>query len=127
MGMDHSCEKDEVCTDPDLLDATMYWTAGSCDSTQASLGQDDIEGITTLYGPHGAIVCSNELAPGEDDTVAFGVIPFTLRCAVSSAVTSQITSVDWNWGDGSTDVSTETAMAHDYTTAGNFTLTATIH
>jgi hypothetical protein len=121
-GLGHSCEENEACIDQDLLLATMYWSAGPCDPAQASIEVDDIASITSLYGPFATITCSNELEPGAEDTIAFGIVPFTLKCRIDSKNRDQITGVTWFWGDGGITEGNELDVEHTYTAQGNYTL-----
>lgn len=119
-GLGHSCEEGDPCNDQDWAEATMFWTTGSCDTSNSSINSDDIAGITALYGPYATFVCSNELAPGEDDTITFGVVPFTLRCEMVSKNEEQVTGATWYWGDGGT--SEDIDAAHEYTEPGNYSI-----
>jgi hypothetical protein len=125
-GMGHSCEDPNKgggpCPDQDLLEATMYWTGGDCDANQSTLALDDIEGITGLYGPFATFQCSNELDPGEDDTIAFGVVDFDLKCVTDAKADTlaEIQNVTWTFGDGGTETGLD--VSHTYTEAGNYTL-----
>lgn len=118
-GLAHSCEQTDVCTNPDYLDATMYWAVGPCDYHQRDLGTDDIESINALYGPYVTFACSHELQPGASDTIAVGNVPFTLRCAVTSNP-STLTGATWYFGDGGTETTID--AAHTYEEAGNYSV-----
>ncbi len=126
-GMGHSCDQGDACTSTVLRDATMYWIGGPCDSAQSTLNEDDIEGITRLYGPSAAITCNNEIDPEDPATIAFGSVPFDLRCSVVSDNRAEIdeAATSWNWGDGNS--STGLDVEHEYTVAGNYTLQAEVH
>jgi hypothetical protein len=121
-GMGHACDKNDLCLDKDYLDATMYWNADQCDIKSIDINSDDIEGITALYGPYASFECNRELDPDDPETLAFGVVPFDLRCIVESNNAEELQSVNWTWGDGET--STGLDVTHSYQTAGNFTLSA---
>lgn len=137
LGMGHSCENPaetgEVCLDPLLLEATMYWSEGSCEVEQTDIAGDDIEGFTAMYGPYAAFTCSHELNPGEDDTLAIGVVcpegetcdhpGFKLKCVVLTDVFEELTGAEWDFGDGGT--STELEPVHEYTEPGNYTVRVT--
>lgn len=116
-GMGHSCEEGDPCQDPILRSATMFWTTDSCTTAADDLNEDDIEGITALYGPSASFACSNQLS----DDLALGVVPFDLKCSVVSDYLEEITSVEWHWGDGS-DTSSGLNASHTYTEQGNFTV-----
>jgi uncharacterized protein (TIGR03382 family) len=120
VGMGHSCEEDEVCTDIALREATMFWQGPACDDGQAGLDDDDVESFTALYGPFATFVCSHQI----DESLAIGVVPFELKCAISSEQVSDLTSASWQFGDGGT--SEELAAAHVYEVAGNYTVQVTV-
>lgn len=122
IGLDHSCEREDICPDAVLRNATMYWSGGPCDTEPSIPSTDDIDSINALYGPFASFVCSHELDPDSTEgTIAFGVVPFELKCAVSSENPAEITTATWNWGDGGT--STEINGTHEYTEDGNYTVT----
>lgn len=120
-GLGHSCDDGEACTLPKLREATMFWTASACDLSGSSIAADDIEGITAIYGQSASIECSNELDPEDEDTIAFGVVPFDLRCSIQSDWRDELVSANWSFGDGTED-ETGLDVAHSYETAGNFSL-----
>jgi len=119
-GLSHSCEEGDPCNDQDWLEATMFWTASSCDTSSSTINADDIAGITALYGPFATFTCSNELSPGDPDTLAFGIVPFELKCVMQSKDRQQVQSATWYWGDG--EVSTEIDASHEYTEPGNYSI-----
>lgn len=121
-GIAHSCDEGDACTDQDELEATMFWTASQCSSASTSINPDDIAGLTSIYGPYATFECSNEIDPGSDDTVAFGVVPFDIRCSVVSKDIEEIQEIEWFWGDGGT--STEQNTVHTYEEPGNYTIRA---
>ena len=121
LGMAHSCEENEICTDPLLLDATMFWTGGGCNAGRATIKSDDIDGITALYGPFAGFQCSHELEPGDNDTLAFGVVPFDLKCSVRSDSFDELTGASWEFGDGGGFDGLED-VHHTYTEPGNYTV-----
>jgi hypothetical protein len=125
-GLGHSCEEEDICLEQDLRLATMFWTASACDPESATIEVDDIESITALYGPFATITCSHELDPESDDTIAFGVVPFTIKCSVASKNRGEISNVTWFWGDGGMDEGTTLDIEHTYTEPGNYTLIAQI-
>jgi hypothetical protein len=123
-GMGHSCEENDPCQDPDLQDATMYWTAppaGDCTRSD-DLNTDDIQGITALYGPSASFTCDHELS----ESLATGVVPFDLSCSIVSDYRDEIDDVTWAWGDGP-EVSKDLDATHTYTTSGNFTVAVEVH
>lgn len=69
--------------------------------------------------------CSRELDPGNSETVAYGVVPFEVRCVTDYANDEELVGTNWSWGDG-TDDSYSLDAEHEYTTDGNFTVRACI-
>jgi hypothetical protein len=120
-GLDHSCQKDEPCSDPTLLQATMYWAGGPCDTEQQDINEDDIAGMNALYGPSASFVCSHEVS----EDLAVGNVPFELKCSVVSEYLDEVDSVSWAWGDGAT--STGNDASHTYESAGNYTVEVDVH
>jgi len=114
-GMDHSCEEEDICSDPDLQLATMYWSAGPCTYWQIDINEDDIEGITALYGPYASFTSKSALRGGVPLEVAFELVTNDAK----------VTNVEWNFGDGTT--SKELEPTHTYTEAGQFTVSVTIN
>ncbi len=119
-GMAHSCEEEDVdngdCTDTDLLDATMFWTAGAaCTRGQSDLNVDDIEGITALYGPYATFDATTETRGG---------VPLEVCFDLSS--NSAITEAEWLFGDGEVDTTDAPEICHTYTDQGQFTINVTI-
>lgn len=114
LGMDHSCEQDDVCTNDAYKTATMYWEGGACSTAQATINSDDIEGITALYGPYVSFTT-------EDDR--FGPAPLEMCFSLEADDTTraQITDVTWNFGDG--ESSTDLEPCHTYQDQGQFTIT----
>ncbi|MEN0066978.1 MAG: PKD domain-containing protein [Myxococcota bacterium] len=124
LGLANSCENPalggEPCDDPRLFEATMYWTAPACSLSQLTINEDDIEGLTALYGPSISFSCSNEASEG----LAVGVVPLDLNCAIASADLADVTEAAWSWGDGNT--ATGTSNSHTYTEPGNYTIEVTV-
>ncbi|MDP2308141.1 MAG: PKD domain-containing protein [Pseudomonadota bacterium] len=112
-GLEHSCQDGDPCTDIDLQDATMFWSVGSCDTTQADINADDILSITTLYGSSAFF---------EATTDRIGANPLAVGFEIVSD--SEVIGVNWSFGDGET--STELAPTHSYLSAGQFTVEAVI-
>ncbi len=116
LGMGHSCEEEDTCTDPLLRDATMFWSVDACNITQSDVNQDDIEGFTALYGPSASFECSHEVT----SDLAVGIVPFEMNCVLVSDFLNEITDASWNFGDGGT--ATDLTPTHTYTEAGNYTI-----
>lgn len=109
-GMGHSCEQGhgDECTAV-LLSATMYWSVGACDLSQNDINQDDIDGLTALYGP---------FATFEATTDRYGPAPMTVCFETISD--DPVSGVTWEFGDGGT--SDELNPCHEYTTSGQFSV-----
>ena len=76
--------------------------------------------VITSPGAPPDFQCSRETAPGERNSIAVGVVPFDLKCEVDYAAPEDLTSVTWQWGDGTTD---ETPRGqHVYDEGGNHTI-----
>lgn len=116
MGLGHSCDDGEPCTDPVLAGAVMYWTSPACE-TLVEPQQDDIEGITPLYGPSANFECSHQVSPD----LAIGVVPFDLKCVVASRdYLPDVTNASWVFGDGGTEEGIN--VVHTYAEPGNYTI-----
>lgn len=117
LGLGHSCDDGEICNDPDLLGAVMYWTSPACD-TLIEPQLDDIQGITPLYGPSARFACSHKVP---DADLALLVVPDTIKCVVESRDFLQdVTNATWTWGDGATSEGIN--ASHEYTEPGNYTV-----
>ena len=125
-GMGHSCEENEVsaglCEDQALRQANMFWAATACEAFDPTniFTDDDIQGMTALYGPYASFDATTE---------TYGGVPLEVCFELSS--TSAISSVDWTYGDGNTesfDSTSENLMetCHTYTEKGQYTINVTI-
>jgi len=118
-GMAHSCEEDDVnsgnCDGDELYDAVMFWTGGPCEAGDADLNEDDIEGITALYGPYAEFNATTETRGGVPLEVCFDL---TSNSAIDEA--------EWSFGDGQNEISTETELCHTYEDQGQFTINVSI-
>lgn len=127
LGMGHSCEDPNKegggpCPDPVLRDATMFWQEGACQTSAATINDDDIEGINALYGPFASFTCSHQV----EDGLSVGVVPFDLNCVIVSDYLNEVVSADWNFGDGGTS-DDPLAATHTYTEPGNYTIQLEVH
>jgi MYXO-CTERM domain-containing protein len=122
LGLAHSCEEEDICTDPELRDATMYWSGGACSLLQSDINEDDIKSISAIYGPFATFQCSNELDPGNAETIAQGNVPFDLKCIIDTDAEEELTSASWLFGDGGQ--SEDFAPQHTYADAGNYSIEA---
>ena len=90
-GMGHSCEEGEVCNDLDKRLAVMYWSGGPCSVQQSHLHDDDVKGITALYGPYAAFY---------SDSVRNGGIPLDVCFDLELDASNSDIAIEWNFGDG---------------------------
>lgn len=126
-GLGHTCEETDACTDPSDLNATMYWSVGPCDNGPANPTDNDLDGVTALYGPSSQVQCSHELNPGAEDTISTGVAPMDIRCTVTQRGddTFSVTDAEWFFGDG-TETQTGLSAVHTYEEAGTYTINVTV-
>ena len=113
LGLGHSCEQGEVCTEPARQQATMYWYPELCDPGWTDPGEDDIAGLHALYGP------SISLTSTVGDVVS-GVTPLEVSFKLEKDDSVSISSATWYFGDGGT--STELGPTHSYGEDGQFTV-----
>lgn len=122
LGLGHSCDEGEVCSDPDLQDALMFWQIyADCDQPIGPRA-DDIAGIKALYGPRVSVHCT----PEEDEAGrAIGVAPLDVRCTASTDGWSEdVDRVVWSFGDGG--AAEGRSVLHRFEQAGAYAVTATI-
>lgn len=112
-GMGHSCEQDEVCSNDAFLSATMFWTGGACDTSRSVISNDDVDGITALYGPFATFTTQSP---------RFGPAPLEVNFELVTE--DVITSASWNFGDG--ERSEELEPSHTYEEQGQYTVTANL-
>ncbi len=117
LGMGHSCEEGEVCTDLNLRYATMYWSGSNCSLLQSELKSDDIEGITALYGPYAAF---------SSDSKRSGGIPLEVCFDVEMSESNSNLGISWSFGDDETEENTGTSVCHTYNEAGQFTVSMSV-
>lgn len=118
LGMGHSCEQGESCTDSVLREATMFWSVGACDLGQNEINEDDITGINALYGASVDFESPSDLTGAVPLSVDFGLV-----LGGSSDATVTLNSAHWNFGDGNT--ADELDTSHTYETPGQYTVTVT--
>lgn len=124
LGLGHSCESDEACTDPILRDAVMYWAIGSCETGREIPNEDDITGLNALYGVYTDFEVVT--AEGQSEVEArTGAVPLTVTFTVPDDVAGSIHTYEWNFGDGSTPATGRT-VTHVYETEGQFTVTLSV-
>ncbi len=113
-GLAHSCEDGDPCTDQDLADATMFWTASSCSIEGNSPNIDDQTSINALYGVYGVFAA---VSP------RFGAAPLTVDFEIQSD--ASVSSVGWKWGDGQEETVEGSASAsHTYEESGAYSVYA---
>jgi MYXO-CTERM domain-containing protein len=135
LGMGHSCEEGQDCPDLDERYATMYWSIGPCSTYQAELKEDDVEGITSLYGPYATFGSDSQRSGGAPLDVCF--------CVEKDESQSDFT-IQWNFGDGalvkhdeltqcpldedgeSPCSETDPGVLYTYTSAGQFSVNMTV-
>ncbi len=110
-GVGHSCEEGEPCTDETLRYATMYWANDSCDIERNTINPDDVAAINALYGPYATFTT---------DSQRFGGVPLTVDFRVLAAEDTNITGVEWRFGDGAT--SADLAPSHTYEDQGQYSV-----
>ncbi len=116
MGLDHSCEDGDPCTDQDLAEATMFWSASSCDLSGITPNIDDQTSINALYGVYGSF---------EAITPRSGAAPFDVTFQVTSD--AEVLHTSWEFGDGSVGESlppTADIITHTYEKSGAFSVAA---
>ncbi len=125
LGMGHSCEEGEGCDDLDERYATMYWSIGPGMTQQAEIGDDDIEGITALYGPYASFF---------SDSVRSGGAPLDVCFDLEVDAGNEDIEIEWNFGDGETSVEALSfdedgnviPICHTYNTAGQFSVSMNV-
>jgi len=92
LGLGHSCDDGEPCTDSELLNAVMFWRSDACDAVVTPQA-DDLDGISALYGGAFSFAC------GDTGTAEIsGIAPLTLTCSITSDIPME--RVAWRFGDG---------------------------
>ena len=114
-GLDHTCEEGDACLDEADRLATMYWSAQPCDTTQAEISQEDINGINALYGPFATFTTYDD---------RYGGVPLEVCYDIETDNEEELTTATWNFGDGTTDEGL--SACHTYTEQGQYTVTVTI-
>jgi hypothetical protein len=112
-GLGHSCEEGEDCPDLDQRYATMYWSIGPCSTFQAGLKDDDVEGITSLYGPYATFY---------SDSIRSGGAPLEVCFEVEGDVDQDGIEIQWTFGDGPAVIENETPVCHTYNDAGQYSV-----
>lgn len=113
-GLGHSCEDGEPCTDEDLAEATMFWTASNCSISGNTPNIDDVTSIYALYGVFGTFAAV---------TPTSGPAPFDVTFAVSSD--AEVVGAHWKFGDGQEgDGAPE--ITHTYEKSGAYSVAATM-
>ncbi len=110
MGMGHSCEQEDLCADQILRDATMYWSVAACDVNQNDPSDDDIDGITAVYGVSGQFTATTD---------RYGGTPLSVGFTITSE--AEVTGAHWQFGDGETSDEFP-STTHVYNTSGQFSV-----
>lgn len=79
--------------------------------------------FTTAAGSPPSFVCSNRLNEEDESASSIGIVPFDIRCQVVYGNRDELTTVEWQWGDGTTSEGLD--VVHTYERAGNFTVVMT--
>jgi uncharacterized protein (TIGR03382 family) len=118
LGLAHSCEDGDPCTDQDLMEATMYWSASPCDLSGNTPNIDDVTSINALYGVYGSFAAV---------TPRSGAAPFDVTFQITSD--AEVLGAVWNFGDQSTGESvppTADTITHSYEKSGSYSVSAAI-
>lgn len=118
LGLAHSCEDGDPCTEQDLQEATMFWTASSCDLSGITPNIDDQTSINALYGVYGSF---------EAITPRSGAAPLDVTFQVTSD--AEVLRGDWEFGDGTVGESlppTADTITHTYEKSGAYSVAATM-
>lgn len=111
-GLGHSCDQGEVCSDELLKTATMFWSGGTCDTSGATINQDDIDGITALYGVQVSFEATGD---------RYGGTPLKIGFEIEADDESvEVISAEWRFGDGGT--STELNPTHEFVAQDQYTV-----
>lgn len=118
IGYQHTCEATDVCGDPELRGSTMYYSGGSCDGSSRYPNSYDLETHSISYG----------LGAGSTFTVLGGQGGLPLEVSFTPLViaSAAITSVTWDFGDGSLPETTAGGATHTYSVEGRFSVGADI-
>jgi len=123
LGLGHSCEDGEACSDPLLRGANMYWSRASCSDSRRLPNDDDDAAINAAYG----VSVDFELEPVGSESLV-GPAPLTAEMTVPAAFQTDVTEYQWNFGDGSEHVITTSPdpVEHTWDAEGQYTITLTI-
>ncbi|MCO4769780.1 MAG: PKD domain-containing protein [Deltaproteobacteria bacterium] len=123
IGLGHSCEDGEACSDPLLRGATMYWSGGSCSSAKRIPNEDDAAAINVAYG----VSIDFEIEPADGQELV-GPAPLTASMDVPSEYQATVVEYEWNFGDGTEHIITTTAesVEHTWEEEGQYTVTLSI-
>ena len=118
IGYNHSCESFDACGDPELQGSTMYWSSGTCDGSTRYPNSFDLETHSISYG----------LGAGSSFTVfgGEGGLPLDVSFTPLVIASASITSVTWDFGDGSLPETTTGEATHRYSVEGRFSVGADI-
>jgi hypothetical protein len=108
LGLAHSCEQGDACTDADARSATMYWSMSACDASPSTLGSDDIEGLQAIYGVAFAL----------DFSCTASADGMGIACAATEPADVASLNPVWDFGDGGTAAGAE--ASHTYAVSGTY-------
>ena len=130
LGMGHSCEEEDVtsgqCEEQDIKEANMFWSAPDCTTFRSSYNSgtiftdDDVQGMTAIYGPYATFSAT---------TATYGGVGLEVCFELNSD--EEVSSVDWLFGDGTeeniiVDGPEDYTICHEYTEKGQYTINVTI-
>ena len=122
VGLGHSCESGDPCTDSLARDATMFWASDTCSAVQSTLQQDDLASVQALYGPYTDLPSQACAAAGQESTgqSIVGAAPLDIECITEGDYGADVgLTATWDLGDGSTSDGLSASNTYD---AGAYTL-----
>jgi uncharacterized protein (TIGR03382 family) len=115
VGLSHGCDPDECPLPPPPPPPSVMAAPLDPCAPSLPLHPDDVEGLHALYGLSTGLDCSHQ----DSDGTSVGAVPFDLHCVVAGEL-PPASSVEWRFGDGSTDGGL--AVTHTYGEPGNYRL-----
>jgi len=116
LGLGHSCESGEECSDPAKQEAAMHWSSPEdCDASRSSLSADDEEGFRALHGGWAEV---------NAETALKGSIPFEFCVSTLYVTSDPEPECEIDWGDGSENgiYSAGESICHTYESTGEHTV-----
>jgi len=123
LGLGHSCEDGEACSDPALRAATMFWSGGRCSASQRVPNSDDAGAINAAYG----VSVDFDIEPADGEELV-GPAPLTATMEVPTEFQNNVIEYEWNFGDGTPHEITTSAetVEHTWSEEGEYTVSLTI-